>query len=79
MVGLVSSKELENFGTLQTTENITPIFEFLRKLAVVDAISLSRFSNQSLAVELLIAFPIRLQIVSAGRRKRFPAGSSPLQ
>jgi hypothetical protein len=32
------------------------------KLGVVDAINFSRFSNQSLAVELLIRFPIHLQI-----------------
>ena len=38
------------------------------KLAVVDVLSFSRFSNQSLAVEPLIAFPIRFQIVPAGRR-----------
>jgi hypothetical protein len=32
------------------------------KLAVLPALSFSHFSNQSLAAEPLIAFPIRLQI-----------------
>ena len=45
---------------------------------VVDVIRFFGFSNQSLAVELLIAFPIRLRIAPAGRRKPVPAGSSPL-
>ena len=37
--------------------------KFLRKMAVVDVLGFSGFSNQSIAVEPLIAFPIRLQIV----------------
>jgi hypothetical protein len=35
----------------------------LPKLGVLDLSSFSRFSNQSLAVEPLITFPLRLQIV----------------
>jgi hypothetical protein len=41
------------------------------KMAVVNLIGFSRFSNQRLAVELLIAFPIRLRLAPAGRRNQF--------
>jgi hypothetical protein len=46
------------------------------KLGVVDVINFPRFSNQSLAVEPLIVFPIRLQIGSSWTLKVVPAGSS---
>src|SRR5204863_2617253 len=50
----------------------------LPKLAVVNLIGLSPFSIQSLAVEALITFPIRLQIVPRWTWKPVLAGGSPL-
>ena len=43
----------------------------LPKMHVVDLLSFSRFSNQDLALEPLIVFPIGLQIDPAGRRNPF--------
>src|SRR5207237_9739252 len=52
--------------------------KFLRKLALVNLIGLSRCSIQSLAIEPLITFPIRLQIVPRWTWKPVLAGGSPL-